>query len=231
MDRAVKGLNTISVTGNVLRDYLTDMFPILELGTSAKVPCTHTRTIAPLSACDLAAHLPGPRPSPPHHVAVQPCFSVAHTNYMRNLGVYPRPVLLSRVYGCAHHSSSSSSSSSRPPVFLSPSPPSCAPWMLINPSLIIAPPPLFSGDRHTTPPGRHLSADAFHRSAPRGRRPLRDWCWRFGPEARPAVRAGEPPAVGLTWRVRKAQACPGVVAVLPSIYVARCTPWVHAFPA
>jgi isocitrate dehydrogenase len=37
MDRAVKGLNTISVTGNVLRDYLTDMFPILELGTSAKM--------------------------------------------------------------------------------------------------------------------------------------------------------------------------------------------------
>ncbi|GIS97589.1 MAG: hypothetical protein CM1200mP24_08730 [Gammaproteobacteria bacterium] len=32
-----KGLNTISVTGNVLRDYLTDLFPILELGTSAKM--------------------------------------------------------------------------------------------------------------------------------------------------------------------------------------------------
>merc|ERR1712194_633554 len=31
------GLNTISVTGNVLRDYLTDLFPILELGTSAKM--------------------------------------------------------------------------------------------------------------------------------------------------------------------------------------------------
>jgi isocitrate dehydrogenase len=37
MERATKGLNTISVTGNVLRDYLTDLFPILELGTSAKV--------------------------------------------------------------------------------------------------------------------------------------------------------------------------------------------------
>lgn len=35
--RARKGLNTISVTGNVLRDYLTDLFPILELGTSAKM--------------------------------------------------------------------------------------------------------------------------------------------------------------------------------------------------
>ena len=35
--RASEGLNTISVTGNVLRDYLTDLFPILELGTSAKM--------------------------------------------------------------------------------------------------------------------------------------------------------------------------------------------------
>ncbi|PHS27547.1 MAG: isocitrate dehydrogenase (NADP(+)) [Methylophaga sp.] len=37
MERIVKGENTISVTGNVLRDYLTDLFPILELGTSAKM--------------------------------------------------------------------------------------------------------------------------------------------------------------------------------------------------
>ena len=37
LDRIVKGLDTISVTGNVLRDYLTDLFPILELGTSAKM--------------------------------------------------------------------------------------------------------------------------------------------------------------------------------------------------
>jgi len=35
--RVRKGLDTISVTGNVLRDYLTDLFPILELGTSAKM--------------------------------------------------------------------------------------------------------------------------------------------------------------------------------------------------
>uniref|UniRef100_UPI003568DF67 NADP-dependent isocitrate dehydrogenase n=1 Tax=Novipirellula sp. TaxID=2795430 RepID=UPI003568DF67 len=35
--RAKDGLDTISVTGNVLRDYLTDLFPILELGTSAKM--------------------------------------------------------------------------------------------------------------------------------------------------------------------------------------------------
>lgn len=37
MERAVRGENTISVTGNVLRDYLTDLFPIMELGTSAKM--------------------------------------------------------------------------------------------------------------------------------------------------------------------------------------------------
>merc|ERR1711957_867193 len=37
LDRAKKGENTISVTGNVLRDYNTDLFPILELGTSAKM--------------------------------------------------------------------------------------------------------------------------------------------------------------------------------------------------
>jgi len=37
IERIRKGLDTISVTGNVLRDYLTDLFPILELGTSAKM--------------------------------------------------------------------------------------------------------------------------------------------------------------------------------------------------
>lgn len=37
LERLRKGLDTISVSGNVLRDYLTDLFPILELGTSAKM--------------------------------------------------------------------------------------------------------------------------------------------------------------------------------------------------
>jgi isocitrate dehydrogenase len=37
LDRIIKGEDTISVTGNVLRDYLTDLFPILEVGTSAKM--------------------------------------------------------------------------------------------------------------------------------------------------------------------------------------------------
>jgi len=36
-ERAKAGLDTVSVTGNVLRDYLTDLFPILEMGTSAKL--------------------------------------------------------------------------------------------------------------------------------------------------------------------------------------------------
>ena len=36
MERLIRGKDTISVTGNVLRDYLTDLFPIMELGTSAK---------------------------------------------------------------------------------------------------------------------------------------------------------------------------------------------------
>ena len=37
LERMRKGLDTISVTGNILRDYNTDLFPILELGTSAKM--------------------------------------------------------------------------------------------------------------------------------------------------------------------------------------------------
>jgi len=37
LERIVKGMDTISVSGNVLRDYLTDLFPILEVGTSAKM--------------------------------------------------------------------------------------------------------------------------------------------------------------------------------------------------
>jgi isocitrate dehydrogenase len=37
LDRIRKGQDTISITGNVLRDYLTDLFPIMELGTSAKM--------------------------------------------------------------------------------------------------------------------------------------------------------------------------------------------------
>jgi isocitrate dehydrogenase len=45
LERARRGEDTLSVTGNVLRDYLTDLFPILELGTSAKM-----QSIVPLMA-------------------------------------------------------------------------------------------------------------------------------------------------------------------------------------
>jgi isocitrate dehydrogenase len=37
LERAIRGMDTISVTGNILRDYLTDLFPIMELGTSSKM--------------------------------------------------------------------------------------------------------------------------------------------------------------------------------------------------
>jgi isocitrate dehydrogenase len=37
IERAIRGQDTIAATGNILRDYLTDLFPILELGTSAKM--------------------------------------------------------------------------------------------------------------------------------------------------------------------------------------------------
>ena len=37
LERVIRGLDTICVTGNILRDYLTDLFPIMELGTSAKM--------------------------------------------------------------------------------------------------------------------------------------------------------------------------------------------------
>jgi isocitrate dehydrogenase len=37
LERVIRGIDTISVTGNILRDYLTDLFPIMELGTSAKM--------------------------------------------------------------------------------------------------------------------------------------------------------------------------------------------------
>ena len=37
LERVIRGLDTIAATGNILRDYLTDLFPILELGTSAKM--------------------------------------------------------------------------------------------------------------------------------------------------------------------------------------------------
>src|SRR5690606_40965748 len=45
LSRVKEGKDTISVTGNVLRDYLTDLFPILELGTSAKMLRSEERRV------------------------------------------------------------------------------------------------------------------------------------------------------------------------------------------
>jgi monomeric isocitrate dehydrogenase len=71
-ERAAAGQDTISVTGNVLRDYLTDLFPILELGTSAKmlsiVPllagkthCIHTLAVILLCTPSICvSHSAGP---------------------------------------------------------------------------------------------------------------------------------------------------------------------------
>src|SRR5690606_7311146 len=63
LDRIRQGLDTISVTGNVLRDYLTDLFPILELGTSAKM-----LSIVPLmnggGPFETAARRSGPQHAP-----------------------------------------------------------------------------------------------------------------------------------------------------------------------
>ena len=72
LDRIRQGEDTISVTGNVLRDYLTDLFPILELGTSAKM----------LSVVPLSTVVASSRPAP----AARPrstCSSSCKENYLR----------------------------------------------------------------------------------------------------------------------------------------------------
>lgn len=60
LERIVKGPDTISVTANVLRDYLTDLFPILEVGTSAKM-----LSIVPLMNGGGGCSRPAPRLSSP----------------------------------------------------------------------------------------------------------------------------------------------------------------------
>ena len=61
LNRVKEGKNTISVSGNVLRDYLTDLFPILELGTSAKmlsiVPLMNGGGLFETGAVDLAQNM------------------------------------------------------------------------------------------------------------------------------------------------------------------------------
>ena len=77
--RVRQGLDTISVTGNVLRDYLTDLFPILELGTSAKM-----LSIVPLLDGG-GLYETGAGGSAPKHVQ-----QLLHENYLRwdSLGEY-----------------------------------------------------------------------------------------------------------------------------------------------
>ncbi len=62
LERVVRGMDTISVTGNILRDYLTDLFPIMELGTSAKM-----LSIVPLMA-GVGMYETGAGGSAPKHV-------------------------------------------------------------------------------------------------------------------------------------------------------------------
>ncbi|WP_454765864.1 NADP-dependent isocitrate dehydrogenase [Cupriavidus campinensis] len=63
LERVIRGLDTISATGNILRDYLTDLFPIMELGTSAKM-----LSIVPLMAGG-GMYETGAGGSAPKHVA------------------------------------------------------------------------------------------------------------------------------------------------------------------
>src|ERR1700752_4564935 len=63
LERVIRGLDTISATGNILRDYLTDLFPILELGTSAKM-----LSIVPLMAGG-GLYETGAGGSAPNHVS------------------------------------------------------------------------------------------------------------------------------------------------------------------
>merc|ERR1711912_15025 len=79
LERAKAGLNTITVTGNVLRDYLTDLFPILELNTSAKM-----LSIVPMLAGG-AMYETGAGGSAPKHVE-----QYAKENHLRwdSLGEY-----------------------------------------------------------------------------------------------------------------------------------------------
>ncbi|MFC4622913.1 NADP-dependent isocitrate dehydrogenase [Comamonas nitrativorans] len=72
LERVARGLDTISVTGNILRDYLTDLFPILELGTSAKM-----LSIVPLMAGG-GMYETGAGGSAPKHVQ-----QLVEENYLR----------------------------------------------------------------------------------------------------------------------------------------------------
>jgi isocitrate dehydrogenase len=90
----IRGKDTISVTGNILRDYLTDLFPIMELGTSAKM-----LSIVPLMAGG-AMFETGAGGSAPKHVQ-----QLVEENHLRwdSLGEYMAIAVSLEDVGFKHH--------------------------------------------------------------------------------------------------------------------------------
>ena len=95
LERIIRGKDTISVTGNILRDYLTDLFPIMELGTSAKM-----LSIVPLMAGG-AMFETGAGGSAPKHVQ-----QLVEENHLRwdSLGEYMAIAASLEDVGFKHHS-------------------------------------------------------------------------------------------------------------------------------
>jgi isocitrate dehydrogenase len=94
LERVIRGKDTISVTGNILRDYLTDLFPIMELGTSAKM-----LSIVPLMAGG-AMFETGAGGSAPKHVQ-----QLAEENHLRwdSLGEFMAIAVSLEDVGFKHH--------------------------------------------------------------------------------------------------------------------------------
>ena len=94
LERVIRGKDTISVTGNILRDYLTDLFPIMELGTSAKM-----LSIVPLMAGG-AMFETGAGGSAPKHVQ-----QLAGENHLRwdSLGEFLAIAVSLEDVGFKHH--------------------------------------------------------------------------------------------------------------------------------
>jgi isocitrate dehydrogenase len=95
LERIIRGKDTISVTGNILRDYLTDLFPIMELGTSAKM-----LSIVPLMAGG-AMFETGAGGSAPKHVQ-----QLVEENHLRwdSLGEFMAIAASLEDVGFKHHS-------------------------------------------------------------------------------------------------------------------------------
>ena len=94
LERVIRGKDTISVTGNILRDYLTDLFPIMELGTSAKM-----LSIVPLMAGG-AMFETGAGGSAPKHVQ-----QLTEENHLRwdSLGEFMAIAVSLEDVGFKHH--------------------------------------------------------------------------------------------------------------------------------